>query len=212
MYSITYRGIDGNDKKSFKNLGQVARYVEPRDQGSDYRRPTYLQGEFAAFYFDGFSWSDLLDGSPFNSETKYKPDLLALPENARLRWTKYKSRLRLSSDSKPEPLIGKFDGVQWAMICFDSPTAFRVSFGKDGHNDCGTTLTSLDEAKAWANRIFSYGEAGEWKRRGYWHGREGRTTCDYCPLRFRDAYHEGVRTGAETTPATVITSRPPWLG
>jgi hypothetical protein len=84
MYKIHSHKIDGDSTERFKNLGQVARYVRTFDQGSDYRRPGYLQDDYGPMYFKGFDWSDLLDGPFWKQDSQYKPELLK--KSIRLTW------------------------------------------------------------------------------------------------------------------------------
>lgn len=74
-YAIEYNGIDGRKKRSFSALGDVAKFLKDRDEGVEYRRKGYLQGEFAMFIFHGFGWEDILTG-PYNDEnSQYRTDL-----------------------------------------------------------------------------------------------------------------------------------------
>jgi hypothetical protein len=89
-FSIRINMCDGKETLNFSNLGQVVRFIKGRDMGESYRRPGYLQAECGQYYFGGFDWNDLLDGSPYCGKTKYKAELLA--EVPTVRFTERKDR------------------------------------------------------------------------------------------------------------------------
>lgn len=89
-YSIRMRMVDGNETLRFTDLGQAARYLKARDLGADYRRPGVLQAEYGYYTFDGFGWSDILDGSPFDDRSQYKASLI---NDVRLSCRKANSKL-----------------------------------------------------------------------------------------------------------------------
>ena len=72
QYSIKHHAVDGNSTKRFGSLQVVAKYVKQWDMGVDNRRPWGLQDEYGQLIFGGFTWNDILEGSPYDSRAKYK--------------------------------------------------------------------------------------------------------------------------------------------
>jgi hypothetical protein len=68
QYVIKHRAIDGKSSQRFSSLQAVAKYVKGWDMGPDYRRPWGLQDEMGQLIFVGFSWEDIMDGSPYDIE------------------------------------------------------------------------------------------------------------------------------------------------
>ena len=84
-YKIHARGIDDpGSTKNYSNLEDIARFLQPRDNGPDYRRNGGLQTDYMQYAFDGFNWEDLLDGDPRDYNTKYRSFLIDLP--LKLKW------------------------------------------------------------------------------------------------------------------------------
>jgi len=106
-YKIYARGIDDSGSvKKYDNLEDVVRFLKPRDSGPEYRRNGGLQDEYTQYAFEGFDWSDILDGPPADHNTKYKIHLRDLP--LKLNWVHKKMDYSDKWDPKSTPDSGPY--------------------------------------------------------------------------------------------------------
>ena len=141
-FKVYFRGVDDpGSVKKFDDLTDVARYIQGRDGGPDYRRKGGLQSEYGQYAFEGFNWEDLLDGDPRSADTKYKVHLTNLP--LKLKW------VHRVPDKESKPFIGS-NGV-----VYDSPYS-DAWYGYEG-SDSGHDITAvifLDKAYAGRERFY----------------------------------------------------------
>lgn len=158
-FKIHYRGCDGKETFRFATLAAVARYVKGRDMGPDYRRGEGLQGEFAFFTFDGFTWADVLDGERFSTKAKFKA---ALVNDVKLSFRDTTARVsavkldwigaavtdpnRRNWDAKDGPeTVGTIEGFATGH---DPEKPFTAEFTKHPRAYSGP-LATLADAKKW---------------------------------------------------------------